>query len=278
MSGEAIFGHFEITRAKNAGQKDNPHGGQFDKWYVGLENLDGGEGQDDAYWQRKAPSEVKVGDKVYGKLEEGQYGWRFFLEPEPDNATRGGSGSSEVSSGSPSSDITYAYPPRPEVAARMGRAHAQEMAVTICSAMGTFEGNSAEQIYSKLLGWINWFSADVDQAGHKAANQAGGSPADPQAGAAPPTDASPSSGSQTPDEHQWFCKLLEAAHLNSDAAHTLASFVIEKFSQEQKTRAESGLEDFDSQMATLKKLEAAYEKSEGASLPSGAPEDSSIPF
>lgn len=275
MSGEAIFGHFEITRAKNAGQKPNPHGGQFDKWYVGLSNLDGGEGQDDAYWQRKAPSEVTVGDKVYGKLEEGQYGWRFFLEPEPD-ASGGGAISNPAPSGSSSNKGREWQPEStrdPERSARILRQHSQGVAVQILTAMGAFDTQDAQGLHRKIQQWCDFLDQDV----LKTASQAEG-PAPQQAGAAPLPSASPSPDSQAPrDEHQWFKNLLEAAALEPEPAHVLAEFITTKFNPEQKVRAEAGLEDFNSQMDTLAKLKASYEQMEKKSLPSGG-QDDEIPF
>ena len=118
--------HWEVTRANNAGQKPNPHGGTLDKWYVGLKNLDGRKDCDDAYWQRKSPSEVSVGDKVYGKLEKGEFGFRFYLEKEPD-----GGGGFEAKAGSSGKKGNWQPEAErdPERAARILRQHSQEMAI-----------------------------------------------------------------------------------------------------------------------------------------------------
>lgn len=296
MSGEAIFGHFEVTRAKSTGEVPNKHGGTLDRYYVGLKNLDGGEGTDDAFWQRQHPSEVAVGDKVYGKLEKrsGDQGDRFFLEKEPD-APRGGGGSSEASTGSKAGEITYAYPPRPEVAARIGRAHAQGMAVDVCKAMGIFEGNSAEQIYSKLLGWISWFAADVDQAG-KTASQAEGTTPPSQVGAAPLPDASPSPDSQAvqqvseafnavPDDTaQYLDHILDNAGVMDPAErHHLVS-AWEGLEPEDGRSAEQrrnavvkGIEttDLEARAVALKRLR---EIAGPMSAPAGKPEEDDIPF
>lgn len=113
---DAVHAHWEVTRAKNAGQKPNPHGGQFDKFYVSLKNLDGGTDSDDAYWQRQHPSEVTVGDKVYGKLEkrEGDQGDRFFMEKEPDGGAPSSGSEARTGTGGGSSQ-------RDDVGARIER-------------------------------------------------------------------------------------------------------------------------------------------------------------
>jgi hypothetical protein len=271
---EAILAHFEITRAKNAGQRDNPHGGTLDKWYCGLKNLDGGLDSDDAYWQRKSPSEVTVGDRVYGKLEkrEGGQGDRFKLEPEPDGAPREAStGSAGSQNNSPKGSWQPESERDPERSARILRQHSQEMSIRVLTAMGTFDGKSAEQIHTRLREFANFFDLDVEEAG-QAAKQAQGSPA-PTAPPASPGPVSPS----VDDTHQFFAFLLESANLNAEAAHVLGEYIATKFGDDQKRRAEYGLKDTETQLDTLKKLEAAYEKSEGKKLPDGVPEDD-IPF
>lgn len=276
----ALVGEFKVTGARNRGNKPNPHGGELTKWYVDLEDEHGNPVRNeqgevaDCYWQRKAGSEVSVGDSVYGKVEEGDHGLRFKLEPRPD-----GGGSTPASSAVGKREWKPESQYDPEKTARIGRAHAQHMSILTLTAMGTFQSVSAEQIGSKIKQWTDFYQQDVDQAAEQAANRAGGSPANPQEGAAPPSAASPSPGSQDKgQEHQWFKRLLEAAHMDPEPAHVLAEFVVEKFSPEQKARAEEGLEDSSSQPDTLAKLAESYEKLEKKSLPSGDPAGDSIPF
>lgn len=79
---------FTVTRAKNAGERDNPHGGTLVKWYV---DLDGPDGEvKDVYAQKKPGNDLSIGDKIYGRIEEGEYGPRFFGEQNPNG---GGGGS-----------------------------------------------------------------------------------------------------------------------------------------------------------------------------------------
>jgi len=220
------------------------------------------------------------GERYVGHIEEGKFGGKLKIDFEATKELGGsvtrpnpsGSGSSKPREWKPESQYD------PEKTARIGRAHAQGMAVEVCKAMGVFEGNSAEQVYSKLQGWINWFESDVNQAGDKAANRAEGTTPPSQVGAVPPPDASPPPDSQTSsDEHQWFKRLLEAAHMDPEPAHVLAEFISTKFNSEQKARAEEGLEATELQMDTLAKLKVSYEQMEKKSLPSGSA-DESIPF
>lgn len=78
---------YTVTRAKNAGEKNNPHGGKLIKWYIDVEGPDGE--VKDVYAQKKPGNDLNVGDKIYGRIEEGEYGPRFFGEQNPN----GGGGS-----------------------------------------------------------------------------------------------------------------------------------------------------------------------------------------
>lgn len=159
---EAVIAHWEITRAKNAGQKANSHGGQLDKWYVGLQNLDGGSNCDDAYWQRKSPSEVTVGDRVYGKLEEGDYGFRFYLEKDEDGASRL-SGSTETSTSNNSKSETDWTLRNAEIR----RQHSQQVALehaALMQAHGQLPENFSPDDLRSL---VDWFDLDAQKAGQR---------------------------------------------------------------------------------------------------------------
>lgn len=202
---EAVFAHWEITRTKNAGQKPNPHGGQLDKWYCGLKNLDGGDSCDDAYWQRKAPSEVKVGDTVYGKIEQGDYGWRFYLEPEPDGPQTSSRGSSEARSGSKRS-WQPEHERDPQRAARILRQHSQDVAVQFLIAQHKDDGGPLT--LDAVFKVADLLDEDVRKAG-QASSQAEGSHASPEAAAAPSTGGSPRPDQAPADEQQWAEHRLE---------------------------------------------------------------------
>jgi len=265
---DAVHTHWEVTRAKNAGQKPNPHGGQFDKWYVGLKNLDGGDNCDDAYWQRKAPSTVEVGDKVYGKVEKGDYGWRFYVEKEGDAVTTSG-GSKNYGGGSKEWLPESQYDP--EKTARIGRAHAQGMAIQTLTAMGTFESQSADQITGKLKEWIEFFEADVNAAAQKAA-QAGerrshtaGSPGSPVA-------------QETQSNAEYLSKLLEESGFDPAQVTVVQRYIETNFDNERRTKVEAALKDISRAPKAYDQLKQEAEAWTGEALPVDDPASTELPF
>ena len=74
--------------------------------------------------------------------------------------------SSGFGAGQMSKDDYWRAKDRRDVAAqkRMGRAHAQEMAVRVVTLRGLAPDSTAEQIQGALTAWTNWFQADVDRA------------------------------------------------------------------------------------------------------------------
>jgi len=262
--------HWEITRANNAGQKPNSHGGTLDKWYVGLKNLDGRKDCDDAYWQRKAPSEVSIGDKVYGKLEKGEFGFRFYLEKEPD-----GGGSFEAQTGSAGgSNAKGNWQPEserdPERAARILRQHSQEMAIRFAALVGPEHLD-----LTRIFEFADQFDQDVIQAGQAVNSTQGPPPA--QAGASSSQSASPGSSSPPADEAEFFSKLLQDAAMDAAAANELGKFMSAKFSIEQKQKAQRELGETQAQGDCIGRLRAAYEQSTSKVLPVTT-DDTDIPF
>jgi len=264
--------HWEITRANNAGQKPNPHGGQLDKWYVGLKNLDGRKDCDDAYWQRKSPSEVSVGDKVYGKLEKGEFGFRFYLEKEPDG------GSFEAKTGSSGKGNWQPEAERdPERAARILRQHSQGLAVQARLESGDPITISGGQLHPDLVALTDAFDQDVIQAGQAATSAQGSLPS--QAGASSSSQsASPGSSSRPADDTpEFFSKLLQDAHVDVAAANELGKFIAAKFSPEQKQKAQRELGELEVQGDCVRRLTSAYEQSTSKLLPRSTDGDD-IPF
>jgi len=91
----------------------NPHGGQFQKFYVDFE------GSPDTYWRRREGDEPEVGRSYYGTITEGNYGPMFKKEKAPDSASSG----SPRSHGSRSKEWKPESQYDPEKTARIGRAH-----------------------------------------------------------------------------------------------------------------------------------------------------------
>lgn len=98
--------HYTIKAARNAGTRPSEHG-TLVKWYVDFE-----EGPDGVYWQRKEGSDVWVGDRVYGRIESGQYGLRFYKEQDPQGG--GGNASTGETTGSYGGNGTAAATQRPD--------------------------------------------------------------------------------------------------------------------------------------------------------------------
>lgn len=252
----AVIAHWEVTRAKNAGQKPNPHGGQLDKWYIGLKNLDGGEDCGDAYWQRKAPSEVTVGDKVFGKVEEGEFGDRFYLEKEDgyEASTGTSGGSRNVSKGSSSGrDIDASI--------------ARQVALKVLSPTLNKEGfDYTRPIVELVEKFILEAGQNADQGA--APLPAGGSPRSGVAPDPPPADK---------DEHWWLSNLIEQGGASSHASGVLATYALEQLSEENRKKCEALLSHLDTQEEGRKRLEASYVKAVGP-VPQKPDLDDDIPF
>jgi hypothetical protein len=278
----ALIGEFTVTGARNRGNKPNPHGGELTKWYVDLKDEQGqpvknesGEAAD-AYWQRKAGSEVTVGDKVYGKVEEGEHGLRFKLEQRPDGAPRA-SGTS--SGGAREWKPESAYDP--EKTARIGRAHAQEMAVRALAAMGAFEGKSAERLHELLRNWTGFFERDVNKAGQAASQGAGVASADPVGSSQgiPPATA-PAPEKPSAEDMRDIEMALSTAGYGVPGAEIVAKYMLSVLNESELQRACNQLtgQDLEAQGMTLRAMRQRTERWTGSPLPVEPDPDETIPF
>lgn len=86
---------YTVKTAKNAGEKDNPHGGKLVKWYLTVTDPQGTETAD-VYCQKKPGNDLSPGMEIYGRLEQGEYGWRLFPEQDPNTRQNGSGGSSDT--------------------------------------------------------------------------------------------------------------------------------------------------------------------------------------
>jgi hypothetical protein len=237
---------WKVLSVREGKETDNPHGGRLKAFYVDFE------GAEDVYWRRKMPAEVNAGETYFGTISKNQYGLSFKKEkPEGGSSSAGGSNHSSGSrSYKPESEFD------PEKVARIGRAHAQGMALQWYAA-----GNELPDTLDQLKPIIDWFEADVDAAATRAR------------GAAPePSPASSNSQHLQPDEREKFRNLFELKALSTEASSKLADFVM-KMKPEQRVRAWNGLGEASTEMETLKKLEDSFREVEGESLT-----DSAIPF
>lgn len=266
----ATIAHWEVTRAKNAGQKDNPHGGQLDKWYIGLKNLDGGSNCDDAYWQRKSPSEVTVGDKVFGKVEDGDYGDRFYLEKEEGyEATTGTSG---ASNNSPASS-----PPRRDIDASIARQVALKiLSPWICEDKNF--GSDHEAVVKDLERFILEAGQPKDEPPVDLSGARTEEPIPPKPSVNFHKDELPK-GLDIDRDH--IMQLLSSAGLvYAGAQEKVADYLMGPLTVEGRAqKALSGLQDLDRQGKVLAELRSGTEKWIGSPLdegPKGVDDD--IPF
>lgn len=149
-----------VVKAKNAGEKENPHGGTLTKWYLTVKREDESL-LADVYCQKKPTNPLSEGDEVYGRLEKGEFGWRLFPEQNPNG---GPSRSNGFSGGSQGKDDYWAKREQRDVEsqARQGRAHAQEMSLRLW-AIQAAAGGKAPQRPEELVEVIDWFHADVQR-------------------------------------------------------------------------------------------------------------------
>src|SRR5262245_36582476 len=106
---------YKITRAKNAGEKPNSHGGTLVKWYLDLEGPDGK--KEDVYCQRKPGNDFSVGQEVFGEVEKGEYGLRLYIKQQDGKTGQTGGGGK------------FFKPRDPAEIRGIQRSHAQEMAL-----------------------------------------------------------------------------------------------------------------------------------------------------
>lgn len=275
IAGLPIQKEWTVTGVREGNEVDNPNGpGTLKAFYVDFD------GAPDVYWRRKMPATVEVGQTYFGTISESDHGPRFKKENPGQGGGGGGGGGGRTSTAGGrewKSESQY----DPEKVARMGRAHAQGMAIELCKAMGGFDGKSGDQIVGKLTQWTDFFQADVDAAGQKAAQGAGsaGRTATPPGGAAASDGSGPASAqaSEEGEDPEWVLKVCEDAGLSAYPAGKLARF-IEKLKPEQQKRAVGGLCELDTQGETLTRLKSAYEEHEGEPLPESDPQEDDIPF
>jgi hypothetical protein len=168
---------FQILAVRNAGEKDNPHGGKLVKWYVKLDTpTTGGE---EVYVQKKPGNDLSEGMEISGRLEKGEYGWRLF----PD-AQQGGNfktpthllATHPLTPGGPD--------PQAERSRRIERQHSQDMSLRLLALMldvdrDRFVKQMDEDggLWSMVERWTDRFAQDLDTDVGGGPNPAGASDA-----------------------------------------------------------------------------------------------------
>jgi hypothetical protein len=243
---------WKVLAVREGAEEPGQKGGTLKKFYVDFE------GCDDVYWRRKMPAQVEVGQTYFGTISNGDYG-PIFKKESPGGAGGGhGGGGGDASRGGgrtfkPESEFD------PEKVARMGRAHAQGMALTWLEAIGDMPNDLAE-----LWPYVDAFEADVNAAGAKA-KAAAPAPAPAAAEPAPPAEPEPV-------DETTIRNLCEHAGLDQAPAERLTRFVSGRLKPEQQQRAKTGLER--EAADTLQQLSSAFEQAEGFPLK----EEDDIPF
>jgi hypothetical protein len=249
----------------------NPHGGNFQKFFVDFE------GSPDTYWRRREGDSPEKGNSYYGTISKNDYGPKFKKEKAPDQG-----GAAAKRDWQPESQRD------PERSVRILRQHSQTAALQFL-AMTRFPvepENRMVALEQIVKPFIDWFDADVNQAGQTAIQASGKATAGSEGAKTPSTAHSPASGQRSAESqfeeekgerHQWLCQLLEDAGLDATGAHALGSFMVGRFNPEQIKKAETGLQDIESQQDTLSRLRTAYEKATGTLLPVPS-DDPQIPF
>lgn len=238
---------WKVLAVREGKTTPNEHGGELKAFYVDFE------GCDDVYWRRKMPATVEVGEGYYGTISNGTYG-PIFKKESPEGAVGGG-----ARSGGGGRSFKPEAQFDPEKVARMGRAHAQDMALRYAAHKGLELDSCAE-----LEPVIDWFEADVNAAGEKAKAKA------PPTQSTATQEEAPPAG---PVDETTIRNLCQHAGLDNTGATALAGFICARLGDEQKQRAKTGLERDTAE--TLGKLREAYEAAEEQALPA---DEEEIPF
>lgn len=249
---------WKVLAVREGKEEPGQKGGTLKKFYVDFE------GCDDVYWRRKMPAHVEVGETYFGTISNGDYG-PIFKKESPGGAGGGGGGGGGSRGGGRSFKPESEFDP--EKVARMGRAHAQGMALEALQlGAGENKIGSAEELKASIKDWTDWFEADVNAAGEAA--KAAAPP--PAATTAEPAQASPPPADAGPVDETTMRNLCEHAGLDKGPAERLGGFICRRLNPEQQQRAKTGLEQDTS--TTLDQLRSAYQEAEGE------PVEDDIPF
>lgn len=199
---------FRVIDVREGKTEPNPHGGQFQKFYVDFEDAP------DTYWRRNAGDAPEIGRSYYGTVSKGEYGLRFKKEKLPDDFRRG------TQHGSPGASQASSSPRGDSRNAEIRRQHSQQVAIEIMAARQPLTGATEDDAKAMLKEWADWFDQDAIAAGKKATEYE-----DPGASAHLPAPSS-----EFPDakkDHDDFMALLHSKGItNPEAASIIADFYI----------------------------------------------------
>jgi hypothetical protein len=257
---------WKVLDVREGKTEPNPHGGEFQKYYVDFE------GSDDTYWRRRAGDKPEVGRSYYGTISEGNFGPIFKKEKVPDGAL---SGSSEASTGKREWKPESQYDP--EKVARMSRAHAQEMALRWAALLP----DRGDLTLAKIFQFTDAFERDVETSGQAASPTQGLTHA--KESASPPTSASPESGSPSAELNELAecARALDTAGLTYAPARDKVAQYMVTMPEADRLRAIKQLVDAGDPETLAMTLRAMKQRTESAlkkPLPSAPNPDDDIPF
>lgn len=166
------------------------YGGRFFAYPLTLEGVEGS-----VEWSRKADSNPpQVGDSIICDIESGPHGKKAKINWDAMREEGGRSGGSYGGPGG--SEYMKPYPP--DAVARMGRSHAQEMALRYAEQVGALQSMNPDKLRSDPRSsvpkhfWrlVDAFESDVEAAAAQKAAQG--------AGVAPPVETAHPVGSASP--------------------------------------------------------------------------------
>lgn len=269
--------HVTVEAVKDARDWESEDGKIKNTYYTLDVKRENGLTQEVDHARKQGGKEPEPGEQLDVIFEEGKFRPKMKKAPSGSFAGQNSSPASSGASKGQGREWTPEAERDPERAARILRQHSQEMALRWLAL-----GDELPEGLDQIGYLIDWFDQDVI----KAANQAGGSPADPQAGAAPPTDASPSSGSQAPDEKRDLEMALaepdDPEPLSAEARSKVADYMLTQLIDEDRDRACNQLTnkaDSIQQSQTLRAMKKRTERWINGPLSQVShPDDASIPF
>jgi hypothetical protein len=233
-------------------------------------------------------NEPKEGEAIWGDiLPDGRGGEKLKMDYTA--MKENGSGSSSRPSGSSAESKASSgggWKPEsqydPEKTARIGRAHAQDMAIALlglpCSDSASLDKASLKAV---VIDWTDFFERDVNEAGEKAAQGA----ATAKGAATPPSPPDivaprPEQPSAVIDEGEIEKALDTAGLVNAGARSSVALWMATELPEERVLKAIRNLTDPGAglQAKTLEALKSNTEKHLGGPLPKADSTDEEIPF
>lgn len=227
-------------------------------------------------WSRKTSSRVpSVGEQIVGEIQGDKIKVDLDATKELSGGGSGGGGSRPASK-SKEWKPESAYDP--EKVARIGRAHAQGMALRLLAINEPAPSTSKQVTAADVFALADQFEADVNKAAQKAAQGAG-----PTASQGASPGGSAPAPAQVPDDtHQRIESLLEESGINRSAARLMADYAVGHMTEAEQSAVVERLQNVNMRPAAITRLTERTEGHHGEPLPTaasgaGGPDDD-IPF